>query len=453
MDNKELAGKIVALIGGKGNLTYLENCMTRVRIEVSDVAACDKNGLEKLEDIMGVVVEGNNIQLVVGPGKCGKIVSAIESVTGFKQNFSAEAAARKQANDAKNNTPVKRLLKNVAQVFIPIIPAFVSCGLLLAIYEFCGVFAPDVQESSFGHILNAVASSVFSILPIIVGYNAAKQFGGTAIIGAVLASILNAEAITGISLLGIELSAGRGGIIAVLVAAALGAVFEKQLRKVVPDFLDLFLTPLITVFVMTFLSLLVFQPIAGFVSTAVGNFVSYIIYNVPALAGLATLVYLPLVMTGMHHGLIAVNAQLIADFGVTYLLPVTCMAGAGQVGAALYVYLKSKNKNLKKICRNALPVGILGIGEPLMWGVTIPLGKPFIASCIGGAIGGSAMAIMHVAALIPELSGIQLSLITTSPIKYLIGLAISYAAGFVVCMIMGFEDPAEDAEPDPMTAS
>lgn len=446
MSNEQLAREIVDSVGGKNNLTFLENCMTRVRIDVRNPEAVDVERLKMLDGIMGVVCENDNIQLVVGTGKCVKIVKAIEGLTGFKQGLSAEAAERKRANDAKNETPVKLLLKNIAQVFVPIIPAFVSCGLLLAIYEFCGVFAPELQASAFGHILNAVASSVFAILPIIVGYNAAKQFGGTAIIGAVLASILNAEAITGISLFGIEFAAGRGGIIAVLVAAALGAQFEKQLRKVVPDFLDLFLTPLVTVFVMTFASLLIFQPIAGFVSTAVGDFVSYIIYNAPALAGLATLVYLPLVMTGMHHGLIAVNAQLIADFGVTYLLPVTCMAGAGQVGAALYVYLKTKNKSLKKICRNALPVGVLGIGEPLMWGVTIPLGKPFIASCIGGAVGGSAMAMMHVAALIPELSGIQLSLITTSPIKYLIGLAISYAAGFVVCMILGFDDPAEEAE-------
>lgn len=444
MDYKDLAREVVTCMGGKDNLTFLENCMTRVRMDVVDASVVDVKRLEALDDVLGVVVEGVNVQLVVGTGKCVKIVNAIEELTGFKQGLSADAAARKKENDEKNNTPVKRLLKKIAQVFVPIIPAFVSCGLLLAIYEFCGVFAPEVQESSFGHILNAVASSVFAILPIIVGYNAAKQFGGTAIIGAVLASILNAEAITGITLLGIELSAGRGGIIAVLAAASLGALLEKRVRKVVPDFLDLFLTPLVTVFVMTFASLLVFQPVAGFVSETVGNFVSYIIYNMPALAGLATLVYLPLVMTGMHHGLIAVNAQLIADFGVTYLLPVTCMAGAGQVGAAFYVYLKSKNKNLKKICRNALPVGILGIGEPLMWGVTIPLGKPFIASCIGGAIGGSAMAMMHVAALIPELSGIQLSLITTSPVKYLIGLAISYIAGFVVCMIMGFEDPEEN---------
>lgn len=446
MSNEQLAREIVDSVGGKENLTFLENCMTRVRIDVRNPEAVDVERLKMLDGIMGVVCENDNIQLVVGTGKCVKIVKAIEGLTGFKQGLSAEAAERKRANDAKNETPVKLLLKNIAQVFVPIIPAFVSCGLLLAIYEFYGVFAPELQASAFGHILNAVASSVFAILPVIVGYNAAKQFGGTAIIGAVLASILNAEAITGVSLFDIELAAGRGGIVAVLVAAALGAQFEKQLRKVVPDFLDLFLTPLVTVFVMTFASLLIFQPIAGFVSTAVGDFVSYIIYNAPALAGLATLAYLPLVMTGMHHGLIAVNAQLIADFGVTYLLPVTCMAGAGQVGAALYVYLKTKNKSLKKICRNALPVGVLGIGEPLMWGVTIPLGKPFIASCIGGAVGGSAMAMMHVAALIPELSGIQLSLITTSPIKYLIGLAISYAAGFVVCMILGFDDPAEEAE-------
>lgn len=195
---------------------------------------------------------------------------------------------------------------------------------------------------------------------------------------------------------------------------------------------------------MTFAGLIVFQPVAGFVSDAVGNFVHYIIYNVPALAGLATLVYLPLVMTGMHHGLIAVNAQLIADFGVTYLLPVTCMAGAGQVGAAFYVYMKTKNKRLKRVCRNALPVGMLGIGEPLMWGVTVPLGKPFLASCLGGAVGGSAVAIMRVAAKIPELSGLQLALITTSPIKYLIGIAISYAAGFLFAMLLGFTDPEEE---------
>lgn len=441
MSNQNIVLDIIAYMGTKENLKSIQNCYTRVRMTVKDVSKCDLDALKKLEDVLGVVVEGNGVQLVVGPGKSAKLANELSDRTGIKSEEVDEAELLKQANKEKNNTPFKRVLKKVANVFVPIIPAFIACGLMVAIYEAGYVFFPGLEETDFGKILSAVAYSVFNILPIIVGYNTAKEFGGSPILGAVLASVLNASAITGIHLLGIECLAGRGGVISVLIVAALGAKLERTIRRFIPEILDTFLTPLITIFVMTFAGLIVFQPVAGFVSDAVGNFVHYIIYNVPALAGLATLVYLPLVMTGMHHGLIAVNAQLIADFGVTYLLPVTCMAGAGQVGAAFYVYMKTKNKRLKRVCRNALPVGMLGIGEPLMWGVTVPLGKPFLASCLGGAVGGSAVAIMRVAAKIPELSGLQLALITTSPIKYLIGIAISYAAGFLFAMLLGFTDP------------
>lgn len=444
MSNQKIALDIIALLGTKENLLSVENCMTRVRINVKDVEKCEVEQLKKLEYILGTTVQGNNVQLVVGPGKSSKIAAEISEITGIKSSEVDEAAVRKEENREKNNTPFKRVLKKVASVFIPILPAFIACGLMVAIYEAGYVFFPGLEETDFGKILSAIAYSVFSLLPIIVGYNTAKEFGGSPILGAVLAAILNTASITGIHILGIECAAGRGGVISILIVAAIGAKLERIIRKRMPEILDTFLTPLFTIFIMTFLGLIIFQPLAGFVSDTVGNFVQYIIYNVPALAGLATLVYLPLVMTGMHHGLIAVNAQLITDFGVTYLLPVTCMAGAGQVGAAFYVLLKTKNKRLKKVCKNALPVGMLGIGEPLMWGVTVPLGKPFLASCLGGAVGGSAVAIMHVAAKIPELSGLQLSLITTSPLKYLIGIAISYAAGFLFCMLLGFADPEEE---------
>lgn len=444
MSNQKIALDIIALLGTKENLLSVENCMTRVRINVKDVEKCEVEQLKKLEYILGTTVQGNNVQLVVGPGKSSKIAAEISGITGIKSSEVDEAAVRKEENREKNNTPFKRVLKKVANVFIPILPAFIACGLMVAIYEAGYVFFPGLEETDFGKILSAIAYSVFSLLPIIVGYNTAKEFGGSPILGAVLAAILNTASITGIHILGIECAAGRGGVISILIVAAIGAKLERIIRKKMPEILDTFLTPLFTIFIMTFLGLIIFQPLAGFVSDTVGNFVQYIIYNVPALAGLATLVYLPLVMTGMHHGLIAVNAQLITDFGVTYLLPVTCMAGAGQVGAAFYVLLKTKNKRLKKVCKNALPVGMLGIGEPLMWGVTVPLGKPFLASCLGGAVGGSAVAIMHVAAKIPELSGMQLSLITTSPLKYLIGIAISYAAGFLFCMLLGFVDPEEE---------
>lgn len=443
MSNREVAELLVEKLGGKENLKSIENCMTRIRLIVRDVNKCDAEGLKAVEGVLGVSCEDESVQVVVGPGKSKKLSGEMSDLTGVRSLEVDEASVRKAEAKKKNATPFKLFLKRIANIFVPLIPAFMGCGLLLAIYEFSAVFAPDFYASSMGHILGAVAASIFDIMKIIVGYNAAREFGGSAVIGAVLAYILGAGAIDGIQMLGVTFVAGRGGVISVLAVAIVGAMLEKVIRKHMPDALDTFVTPLVTIFVMTFAGLLILQPVCGFVSEAVGNFVTYIIYNVPALAGLATLVYLPLVATGMHHGLIAVNAQLIADFGVTYLLPVTCMAGAGQVGASLYVLLKTKNKKLKRTTINALPAGILGIGEPLMWGVTIPLGKPFIASCIGGAIGGSVMAIMKVAALIPELSGIQLALITNAPLKYLIGLLTSYVAGFVMCMILGFDDPEE----------
>ena len=447
MTNEEIGKEMLKLFGGKENVLANGNCYTRVRVTVADLSKVDLDGLKKMETSMGVVISGNQVQVVVGPGKSGKIVQEICKITGLKNEVYADEAddaeARKQANKEKNDTPFKRALKRIANIFVPIIPAFVGCGLMVAIYEAACVFVPGFSDTAFGHILSAIAYSVFNILSIIVGYNAMKEFGGDAILGAILASILTSSSITGVNLFGIELLAGRGGVFSVLIVSILAAHFEKWLRKYIPDMLDTFLTPLITIFVMTFAGLLIFQPIGGFISSAIGTGVNYVIENVPALAGLATLIYLPLVLSGMHHGLIAVNAALIAEYGVTYLLPVTCMAGAGQVGAAFYVYLKTKNKKLKQTCLNGLPVGMLGIGEPLMWGVTVPLGKPFIASCLGGAIGGSAVAMMKVAALIPELSGLQLALITNAPLKYLLGILISYVSGFVICALMGFEDPEE----------
>lgn len=443
MDNRQIAEKMLELLGGKENIRSLGNCYTRVRVEVLNPEKCRIEELRKMEASMGVVVEDHQIQIVVGPGKSAKLAGELSGMTDLKTTEYDEAEVRKAENRAKNNTPGKRLLKKIANIFIPIIPAFIGCGLMVAIYESGYVFFPGFEETDFGRILSAIAYSVFNILPIIVGYNAMREFGGSPILGAVLASVLNSASITGVTMFGVEFLAGRGGVFSVLIVAILAAHLEKWLRKFIPDFLDSFVTPLLTIFIMTFLGLLVFQPIGGFISDAIGNFVNYIIYNVPVLAGLATLIYLPLVMSGMHHGLIAVNAALIADYGVTYLLPVTCMAGAGQVGAAFYVLLKTKNKRLKKVCKNALPVGMLGIGEPLMWGVTVPLGKPFLASCLGGAVGGSAVALMKVAARIPELSGLQLALITNAPLKYLLGIAISYASGFLICGLLGFEDPEE----------
>lgn len=443
MNNREIAELLVAKLGGKNNLKAIENCMTRIRVVVKDSKNCDTVALEKVEGVLGISIDEDSVQIIVGPGKSKRLSDEMSELTGVKSLEVDEAEIRKAEAKKKNATPGKQFLKHIANVFVPIIPAFIGCGLMLAIYEFCHIFALDFYNSVYGAILGIVAASVFNVLQIVAGYNAAREFGGSPILGACFAAILGSSALNGLELFGVTFVAGRGGVVSVLACAILGALLEKKIRKVMPDVIDTFATPLLTLFIMTFAGLLVLQPVCGFVSDAVGALVTYIITEVPILAGLATAVYLPLVMTGMHHGLIAVNAALIEMYGVTYLLPVTVMAGAAQVGSSLYVLLTTKNKKLKKTVKNSLPIGILGIGEPLIWGVSVPLGKPMIAACLGGLVGGSAMAMMKVAALVPELSGIQFALITDSPIKYVIGYAIAVAAGFLFAKLLGYEDPEE----------
>jgi len=442
-NNSEFAKILVEALGGKNNIVALENCMTRLRIKVTNISNVNEEKIKQLEGVLGVVISGNNIQIIVGPGKSFKVSQEMTLITGLSVNSVDEGVLLKEEATEKNKTPIKQSLKKISEIFIPIIPAFIACGLLVAIFESTYVAIPGFQDTSLGKIMGTVAYSVFTLLPIIVGYNTSKVYGGTPIIGAVLAAVLTSSGIAGAVIFGVTIVPGLGGVISVIVVAGLATIVEKAIRKFMPDFLDMFLTPLFTIVIMTVVGLVVFQPLGGFVSTTIGNFVSYIIYNVPILAGFATLVYLPLVVTGMHHGLIAVNTQLISDFGVTFLLPVTAMAGAGQVGASFAVYLKTKNKRLKKTIRNALPVGMLGIGEPLLWGCTIPLGRPFIASCIGGAIAGSAIALMKVAALVPELGGLPLGFITNNIPLYFVGILIAYVSGFVICNLLGWDDPVE----------
>lgn len=148
-------------------------------------------------------------------------------------------------------------------------------------------------------------------------------------------------------------------------------------------------------------------------------------------------------MTGLHQGLTPIHADLLKTTGQNLLLPILAMAGAGQVGAAIAVYFKSKNKRLKKTILSGLPVGMLGIGEPLIYGVTLPLGKPFLGACIGGAFGGAFIALMKVASISMGLSGLALTAIVKQPLFYLIGVIIAYIAGFIATSILGFEDPLE----------
>ena len=272
--------------------------------------------------------------------------------------------------------------------------------------------------------------------------SAAREFGGTPVLGGVLAAVVSHPALANITLFGEQLTPGRGGVIAVLLLCFFAATLEKKLQRVIPDMFTLFLTPFLVVVISAVVAVGICQPLGNFLSEAVGTAATTSIYKGGAFTGfILGGTFLPLVLLGVHQGLTPIHADLLARYGATVLLPVLAMAGAGQVGASLAVYAKTKNKALRKTVASALPVGIMGIGEPLIYGVTLPLGKPFIGACIGGACGGAVQAAFGVGAATLGISGLPLAAAATDIPVYLIGLITAYAVGFAAAYLIGFTDP------------
>jgi len=444
MTPKVIAESILEKIGGKDNLASVSYCMTRLRVMLKDPSLADKEGIKKTEGVMGLIEQGGQLQIVLGPGRVTKVANAVGEITGLKIGEVDEATVRKEELKTKNNTPFKNLLKKISSIFIPLIPAFIGCGLVSGILNIILKVNPGFGATAAGQTFSVIGNAVFYGLSLFVGVNAAREFGGSPILGGVMAAIITHPNLTKVVMFGKPLVPGRGGIIAVLLVVAFSSWLEKKIRKFIPEILDLFITPLLTIIIAGFIALIALQPLGGVISDSIGNAVKVAINGGGAVTGfILGGTFLPLVMTGLHQGLTPIHADLIKTTGVSLLLPILAMAGCGQVGASLAVFVKTKNKRLKKTIMSALPVGILGIGEPLIYGVTLPLGKPFLGACIGGAIGGAVNAALVIGAKSMGISGLPLALVIDKPLMYLITVLIAYAAGFIVTYILGFEDIEE----------
>ena len=443
--NKELAVKILELSGGKDNIVTATHCMTRLRLTLKDYSKIDIESIKSTEDVMGCVEQDGQIQIVLGPGKVTKVHNEFQQLVDLKNSdVIDDGKALKDSINKKNQTPFKKLLKNISNIFIPLIPGFIACGLLMSINNGLTKFLPGWVDGQSAILLGTMGSAVFSILNYIVGYNASKEFGGNPIIGAVLAYIVTAPALADVAIFGSNIVPGRGGVLSILAISALASYLEKQIRKIVPEVLDLFVTPLLVVILSTIVALIAIQPVGGFISDGIANMaVIGIEKGGPIVGFILAGLFLPLVMTGVHHGLTPIHAQLIESVGYTVLLPILAMAGAGQVGASFAIYMKTKNKRLKKTIASALIPGMLGVGEPLIYGVTLPLGKPFIGACIGGGIGGAVMALFKVGAVGMGVSGVLLAPLTTNALMYLVSVVCAYVGGFIATTAIGFDDPQD----------
>ena len=449
MKSEELGNQLYAVLGGNKNIISAYNCMTRLRVQLRQKNDTLLNNIKQVPGVMGINDAGEELQIILGPGTATQVTAAVNELLGSKAGKPKIGDGKElhQQIRERNATPGKLLLKRIAGIFVPLIPGFIACGLLTGILGVSAKIWPDITTSPLWQLLAVAGNSVFWGMNLFVGYNAAKVFGGTPILGGALAALISHPGLANVVLDGSKLVPGRGGVIAVVLVAFIGAWLEKRLHRVVPNVLDLFATPLLTFLLAGVAAIFVLQPLGGVISAAIGTAATGAVGSGGALVGLVLGgMWLPMVMMGIHQAMTPIHADLISQYGVTILLPILAMAGAGQVGAAAAVYIKSKNKFLKKTVAAALPVGIMGVGEPLIYGVTLPLGRPFIGACIGGAFGGAVQAHFMVGASAMGISGLPLAGTTNNIPIYLLGVLVAYVIGFIATYLLGFDDPEEEKE-------
>lgn len=445
--------KLLPLVGGKENIKGATHCASRLRLTLLDEAIADIESIEKMENVEGVYTRHGQIQIIFGAGRVNKIYKALVETQG---TVSANPNPRIEENQAKSSL-IARVAKVLSGIFVPIIPAIVASGLLMGLIGMVKAFDWIAPDSAWMRILGILSSSAFIILPILIGFSSAKEFGSNPYLGAVIGGVLTHPSLLNPSELGnrgpeyldviglkIALIGYQGTVIPILLSVYVMSRIEKGLRKWVPNHLDLLVIPFLTVAITGAISLLAIGPLGMWLGGLITISLNHLFELGGFMAGfLFGGIYTFIVITGLHHSIHAIEAGLLADpkVGVNFLLPIWSMANVAQGGAALAVFFKTKNKKLKEIAIPAALSSFLGIIEPVIFGINLRLVKPFIGAALGGALGGAYVVYMHVAANSYGLTGIPMIAITAplglpNLIHYLIGFAVSVVSSFLATWIL-----------------
>ena len=456
MNNQEIAKKVIDALGGRENVNSVAHCATRLRVMVKDEGKINKEVIENLEKVQGAFFNSGQYQIIFGTGTVNKMydeVVALGLPTTSKDEMKAEAA--------KQGNWFQRAIRTFGDVFVPIIPVIVATGLFMGVRGLLTALGMTLPEdvTTYTQILTDTA---FIILPGLVVWSTFRVFGGNPAVGIVLGMMLvsgslpNAWAVasggevTAMQFFGFIPVVGlQGSVLPAFIIGVVGAKFEKAVRKVVPDVLDLLVTPFVTLLVMSILGLFVIGPVFHVVE-------SYILIGTKAILnlpfGLGGFliggVHQLIVVSGVHHIFNLLEVQLLAADHANPFNAIITAAMTAQGAATVAVGVKTKNPKLKTLAFPAALSAFLGITEPAIFGVNLRFRKPFFLSLIAGAIGGGLASILGLAGTgngITIIPGTMLYIGNGQLAQYLLMVAVSFALGFALTYMFGYEDEKEVA--------
>ncbi len=465
MDYKQSAKEVYEKIGGKENLISAAHCATRLRLVIADNAKCDKEAVEEIDGVKGVFFASGQLQIIFGTGIVNKVYDEFIAVSGITASTKEEvkAAATAQTNWFKKG------IKTLGDIFVPIIPAIVASGFLMGIMESLnfmvnnGIVNIDTSSSLYV-FAQLFSNTAYTFLPILIAVSAAKVFGGNPFLGAVIGMIMihpnlqNAWTVAteGVlqkqsvffGLYSIDMVGYQGHVIPVIIAVWVLSTIEKKLHKIVPAMFDLFVTPLVSVFVTGYLTLSIIGPIFVLIENGILGGVQWLI-ALPLGIGsfIMGTAYATTVVSGIHHMYTIIDLGQISQYGMTYWLPLASAANVAQGAATLAVSLKTKNKKLKSMALPSSLSAFLGITEPAIFGVNMRFFKPFVAASIGGGCGALYASIVGLGATgtgVTGLFGILLHL--HRPMQYIITMAIAIGVSFVLTWVIWKDEEQKKTE-------
>lgn len=466
LDYRKCAEDIFANLGGKDNVISAAHCATRLRLVIADNSKLNTEALENVEGVKGMFNSNGQLQLIIGTGTVNKVYDEFLAITGLSAASKADVKAA-----AASRMPLwKKILKTPGDVFVPILPAIVASGLMMGLVEAIPKFWPAFGQSDWFSFLDLVANTAFALLPVLVAVSAARVFGGNIFLGAVIGLMMVHPALINAWTVG-NYAAGeiptwhlfffkvqqvgyQGHVIPVILAVLLMSTIEKWLHKVVPEMIDLFVTPLCTVLVTSFVTFTIIGPVFSIFENWVLTGAKWLItvgHGVGAAAMGA--LYPWTVVMGLHHMYNVIEAGMLSvEGGLNTWMPIASAANFAQFGACLAVALKTHNAKTKSVALPSSLSASLGITEPAIFGINFRFMKPFICGMVGGAVGAFFASLTGFGATTYGVTGIPgIPAVSNVPV-YLVELLISAGVAFALTIVLWKEEvpaakPAAAAAP------
>ena len=462
---KTSSKQIIDIIGGKENIISAAHCATRLRLVLKDESIIDVDKLSDVEVVKGHFSNSGQFQIIIGSGTVDEVYKEIVILAGITETSKEEV--KKKADEKLN--PLQVLVKTLANLFVPILPALIASGLLMGINNVLtsqdlfiqgkSIIEAYPQIADLARLINTFANAAYVFLPVLIAFSATKLFGGNPYLGAVIGMIMvypdllngygyGSAVLEGtiptwnIFGLSIESVGYQGTVLPVIASSYILAKVENLLRKIIPEFLDNLLTPLFSVFITGLATFMIVGPIMRGAGDIITNVLMWI-YNTLGFGGggLLGFIYAPLTMTGMHHSILPVEMQLFANIAVTggsFFLAIASCNNVAQGAAALSSIITSKDKKLKGIALTSGISSLLGITEPAMFGVNLKLKTPFYAAMIGSAVGSAYSVFANVLNVSPGPTGI-IGFVTIRPeniLSFFISIGIAFIVSFLLTLVL-----------------